>query len=378
MVNQDRLIEEFMELVKIDSPSGCERQIADVLIKKLKQLGLSVYEDGAGKKVGTETGNLIARLPGNTPGVPVLMFCAHMDTVQPGKNVQPVIKDDTIYSAGDTILGADNKAGIAAILEALRVIDENNIPHGELVIVFTIWEEGGLVGSRNIELERIKADMGIVLDSDGDPGTIIIRGPSQDKITATIKGKAAHAGINPQDGINAIQVASIAISKMKLGRIDDETTANIGIISGGKAINIVPDTTTIYGEARSMNPQKRAAQTESMCAALREAAEQAGATVEIQTETLYPDINLDKNEPVVQLAASAAGALGLKVNLTSTGGGSDANIFNHYGIPTVNLGIGMKQVHTTSEYITISNLVANSRYIAEIIRKATEKPFRKE
>jgi len=378
MINQDRLVKEFMELVRIDSISGYERKIADVLTNKLKELGLPVYEDGAGKKMGTGTGNLIARFPGNTPGTPALMLCAHMDTVQPGKGIKPLIKDDTIYSSGDTILGADDKAGIAAILEALRVVMETGIPHGELVIVFTIWEEGGLVGSSNIEFDRIGADMGIVLDSDGDPGNIIVRGPSQDKLIATVKGKAAHAGINPQDGINAIQVASRAVSNMKLGRIDEETTANIGIISGGKAINIVPDSVTIHGEARSMNPTKRAAQTESMCAALREAAEQAGASVEIQTETIYPDMHLDENEPVVRLAVSAAETLGLKPKLTSTGGGSDANFFNHYGLPTVNLGIGMKQVHTTEEYITIADLVTNSRYLVEIIRGATKEIFRKE
>lgn len=375
MVNQDRLINEFIELVKIDSMSGYETQIAGVLTKKLKQLGLSVYEDGAGRRMGTGTGNLIAKLPANTPGAPVLMLCAHMDTVQPGTGIQPVIKDGVIYSSGDTVLGADDKAGIASILEALRIVLEDKVPHGKLVIVFTIWEEGGLVGSRNIEFDRIGADMGIVLDSDGDPGNIITRGPSQDKITATVKGKAAHAGINPQDGINAIQVASRAISNMKLGRIDEETTANVGIISGGKAINIVPDTVTLYGEARSMSPQKRMAQTESMCTALREAAARAGASIDIQTETIYPDMNLDKDEPVVRLAAAAAEALGLAVNITSTGGGSDANFFNHYGLPTVNLGIGMKKVHTTEEYITVRNLVTNARYLVEIIQRAAKKTY---
>lgn len=370
MVDQDRLVKEFTELVKIDSISGYERKIADVLTVKLEQLGLSVYEDSAGKKSGSDTGNIIARLPGSVAGVPVLMLCAHMDTVQPGTNIEPLVKNDTIYSAGETVLGADDKAGIAAILEALRYIKEQGIPHGELVIVFTIREEGGLVGSGNIEFQRIGAHMGIVLDSDGDPGTIIVRGPSQDRITATVKGRAAHAGINPEDGINAIQVASRAVSRMNLGRIDKETTANIGIINGGKAINIVPDSATLEGEARSMDPRKREAQTESMCAALRDAAAEAGATVDIQTETIYPGMNLDPNEPVVSLVKSAAEELGLKAVLTSTGGGSDANFFNSYGLPTVNLGIGMKKVHTTEEFITINNLVDNARYLVEIIRKA--------
>lgn len=375
MVDSDRLLNEFMSLVKIDSISGYERQVADALRQKLQAWQLEVYEDEAGKRAGGTAGNIIARLPGNVPGAPSLLLCAHMDTVQPGKNIQPVVKDGMITSAGDTILGADNKAGIAAILEALRVLMERQIPHGELVVVFTIWEEGGLVGSRYVEVNKIKADMGIVLDSDGDPGTIIIRGPSQDKITAVVKGRAAHAGINPADGINAIQVAAAAIARLKLGKIDEETTANIGVITGGKAVNIVPDTTTVEGETRSLREDKRVAQTEAICKAFREAAQQAGATVELNVETLYPGVNLGEDEPVVRLAAAAARELGLTPNLTSTGGGSDANIFNDYGIPTVNLGIGMKQVHTTSEYITVENLVTNARYVLQIIKQAAEKKF---
>lgn len=370
MVNQDRLVEEFIKLVKINSTGGSERKIADFLIGELKGLGLSVYEDKAGEKVGTTTGNLIARLPANITGVPALMFCSHMDTVQPGDNIQPVIKDGIIYSSGDTVLGADDKAGIAAIIETLRVIKERDIKHGDLVVVFTILEEGGLLGAKNIEFERIKADMGIVLDSDGDPGTIVVRGPSQDKIIAIVKGKAAHAGINPQDGINSIQVASKAIAKMKLGRIDHETTSNIGVINGGKAINIVPDTTTVQGETRSLSKEKRIAQTESICKILEEAALQACTSVDIKVETIYHDMHLEPGEPVVDLVAAAGNSLGLDVKFVSTGGGSDAHFFNYYGLPTVNLGIGMKQVHTTSEYITISNLITNAKYILEIIETA--------
>lgn len=365
-------MDKFLQLVQIDSTSGNERQIADVLAEELKQLGLSVYEDTAGKNVGTSTGNLIAHLPGNVAGAPVLMFSSHMDTVEPGENIRPQIKDGIIYSSGDTVLGGDDKAGLAAILEALYTIKENNLPHGDLKIIFTIWEEGGLVGSTNIEQEHIKADAGFVLDSNGDPGSIVVRGPSQDQIVATIKGKAAHAGINPQDGINAIQVASKAVASMKLGKIDNDTTANIGVISGGKATNIVPEEAVVHGETRSMDREKRAAQTESICFAFKQAAKDEGASVDIQTETIYPDIDLKENEPVVELATLAARNIRVELDLTSTGGGSDANNFNYYGIPTVNLGIGMKQVHTTSEYITIENLILSARYVTEIIRTGAQ------
>jgi len=371
MVNSSRIIEEFLELVRVDSVSGKERLIADLLKRKLTALGLEVWEDRAGQEVGSDTGNIIGRLPGNNAG-PVLLLCAHMDTVEPGRGVKPLVVDGVIRSSGDTVLGADDKAGIEAILEALRLVQDNHVQHGGLEVAFTIWEEGGLFGAKNLDYNRITARIGFILDSDGPPGTIITRAPSQDKIGATIRGKAAHAGINPEDGINAIQVASHAIAQMKVGRIDHETTSNIGIISGGKAVNIVPDSVTIQGEARSLDNRKREAQTAHMCRAIREAAEKFGASVDIVTETIYPDFNLKKESPPVRIAVKAAENLGLTSRQEQTGGGSDANIFNSRGIATAVLGIGMTKVHTTEEYITVSDLVENARYLLEIIKAAQD------
>jgi tripeptide aminopeptidase len=374
MVNPKRMVEEFLELVRIDSVSGKERQIADLLKEKLTGLGLEVLEDGAGQKVGSDTGNIIGRLPGNGSGL-VLMLCSHMDTVEPGYGVKPRIEGGVIRSAGDTVLGADDKAGIVTILEVLRIIREQSISHAGLEVVFTIWEEGGLFGAKNLDFDLLQSKIGFVLDSDGPPGTIITVAPSQDRIGATIKGKSAHAGINPEDGINAIQAASHAIAQMKLGRIDHESTCNIGLITGGKATNIVPDSATLEGETRSLDAVKRQNLTNKICETIRESGDKFGATVNIVTETLYDEFNLGEESPPVQLAVEAALKLGLTPKLEKTGGGSDANIFNSRGITSAVLGIGMKKVHTTEEYIALDDLSGNAVYLLEIVKSALGKNF---
>lgn len=370
MAADERIVREFLELVRIDSVSGQERGVADWLKQKLTRMGLSVYEDLAGQKVGSGTGNIVGHLPANGGAGPALMFCAHMDTVEPGRGVKPLIDGGIIRSSGDTVLGADDKAGIVIILEALRRLQENGIKHGEIDVVFTIWEEGGLFGAKNLDYSLIRAQTGYVLDGDGPPGTIITTAPSQDKIGATVRGRAAHAGIRPEDGINAIQVASVAIAGMKIGRIDEETTSNIGLISGGKATNIVPDSATIQGETRSLDPAKRAGETKKMCDALLKAAAEFGATVEINTETLYESFNLEPASFVVNTAAESARRLGIEPGLKKTGGGSDANIFNSRGISTTVLGVGWSKVHTTEETIAVENLPVNAGYVVEIIRAA--------
>ncbi|WP_066637513.1 M20/M25/M40 family metallo-hydrolase [Desulfolucanica intricata] len=372
MVNQKRLLNEFLQLVQIDSLSGQERQIADYLKQKLTTMGLSVYEDQAGQKVGATAGNIIAFLNGSKSEAPVIMLSAHMDTVEPGTGIKPVIKDGVIYSEGETVLGSDDKAGIATILEAVQQIQEHNIPHGGIEIVFTIWEEGGLFGAKNLDFSRIKAKMGYVLDADGSPGTIITKAPSHDKIQAVVRGRAAHAGIKPEEGINAIQVAAHAITNMQLGRIDEETTCNIGIISGGKATNIIPETVTLVGETRSLDNLKRKAQTTAICNALNAAAEKFGAQVEIKTELEYSNVDLSEDDQAVVIAITAAKNLGLMPRIEKTGGGSDANIFNQIGIQAVNLGIGMHKVHTKEEFITIEDLINNARYLVEIIKTANK------
>nr|WP_031515149.1 M20/M25/M40 family metallo-hydrolase [Desulfofalx alkaliphila] len=369
MINRERLVEEFLQLVQIDSPSGDEWEIAAILKGKLESLSCEVYEDDAGKEVGASAGNLIAKLPGSGKG-PLLLFSAHMDTVEPGRGIKPLIKDGVIYSSGDTVLGADDKAGIAAILEAVRVIQEKKIAHGGLEIVFSIWEEGGLRGVKALDYSKLNAKMGYVLDSDGEPGTIITSAPMQNSLVATFKGRAAHAGQSPEKGINSIQVASRAIARMKLGRIDEDTTANIGIIRGGKATNIVPEVTVIEGEARSKSPDKLEAQTKHMCEVMQQEADAAGAEVDIRVDKEYDLINIDHRHQVVQYAVSAARNLGLEPQYKHTGGGSDANVLNGKGIYCTILGIGMNQVHTTQENIAIDDLCKVAAMVVEIVKVA--------
>lgn len=374
LVNTERLIQEFMELVQVDSESLAEREIADILKEKLQALGLEVYEDAAGAavEVGQRTGNLIATLPSNGGAGPTILLSAHMDTVKPGRGVKPRRENGIITSSGNTILGADDKAGIAAILECLRVLKENNISHGEVQVVFTVGEEIGLVGAKKLDYSKIKSKIGFVLDSGGPPGEIIIKAPTQYSFKATIKGRAAHAGIAPEQGINAIVVASVGIANMAVGRIDPETTSNIGIISGGMATNIVPEQCVVEGESRSINPEKAKSQIEHMVKELKKSAERYQATADINVFKEYDQIDLQPDALPVRIAVRAAQNIGLEPKLGHTGGGSDANVFNGKGIACTNLGIGMSKVHTTAEFISEEYLAANARYMLEIVFMAQE------
>ena len=240
MVDRNRLIERFVQMVEISSVSGCEGRFRDYLQEALSQRGLHVVEDRAGEALGGDAGNLLATWPGSTGGSTVLL-CAHMDTVQPGIGIKSVVDDTCIKSAGDTILGADDKAGIAAVLEAIDCIREQNRPHPDVEILFTVGEEQGLQGSKFFDYRSLQATMAFVLDGGGSPGDIIVQSPCQNEIEYVAYGKSAHAGINPEDGMNAIQLISQALAVMPCGRIDEETTCNFGIIAGGTARNIVPD-----------------------------------------------------------------------------------------------------------------------------------------
>ena len=369
MVSEDRILTEFLELVQVASESGKEGRLKELLKEKLTGLGLDVFEDGAGNELGGESGNLIAFLPG-TVDKPAILLCAHMDTVKPGVGVKPVIAEGVVYSAGDTILGADDKAGIAAILEALRVIKENGLARPPVEVVFTVSEEQGLMGSKHLDFLLIKAKRAFVLDSVGEPGTIVIRAPRQNELEFRVYGRAAHAGINPEDGINAIHVAAKALAGLRMGRIDEDTTCNVGTIEGGKARNIVADYCCVGGEVRSLSPKKLEQVTAEMVQRFREEVERNGARCEVHVDLLYPEMNLDPEEPVVALAQQAARNLGKTPSLIKTGGGSDASIFNGHGIRCVNLGIGMESVHTTQERIRVRDLVDTARLVVEIIREA--------
>ena len=368
MINRERLLAEFFELTRIDSPTKNERQIADLLKDRLESMGLEVTEDEAGLAIGGNCGNVFAYLKGDLPKVPVVLLSAHMDTVDPCLNIEPVLQDGLITSAGPTILGADDKAGIAPILEALRTIQEQSVSHGDIQVIFNIAEEGGLHGSKNLDQTLLKADLGFVLDCGGGPGEIILAAPGQDRINVTIKGRASHAGVVPEGGISAIVVAAKAIASMQTGRIDDETTSNIGTIHGGRATNIVPDRVEITCETRSRDLGKLVSQTILMCDTFKQCAEEVGAVAEIEVIRLYDPFTLAEDSQVVTLVGEAAKSAGLKAIYGPTGGGSDANYYNRYGVPCAVLGIGMQKSHTTEECIKEEDLYQTANLVVEIIK----------
>jgi tripeptide aminopeptidase len=374
MVNKQRLINEFMELVQTDSETGDERAICDLLKQKLESLGLEVEEDDSAKKTGHGAGNIVATLRGSVHDAPVIYFTAHMDTVKPGKGVKPSIKDGYIVSDGTTVLGSDDKAGLAALLEGIRVLKEQNLQHGTIQFVITAGEESGLMGSRHLDRSLLKAEFGFAMDSNGPVGEIITSAPSQVKILATIHGKAAHAGVNPEDGISAIQVASRAISMMNLGRIDEETTANIGMFRGGTASNVVPDRVEIVAEARSRDPEKLDAQVRHMVEAFQQAAKQSGAHAEVETKVLYPGFKFTEEDLVVKKAIAAVKKVGREPFIAASGGGSDANVIAGYGIPTVNLGIGYENIHTTKERMPVDELVKAAELVVALVEECAKVP----
>jgi tripeptide aminopeptidase len=373
LIQEKRLVDEFMELVRVDSETKHEQEISEVLKRKFSELGLSVVEDDAKDKTGHGAGNLIFTLNATEEGgaIPTIFFTSHMDTVEPGKGIKPQIDDDGyIRSDGTTILASDDKAGIAAMLEAIRVLKENGIGHGKLQFVITVGEESGLVGSRALDPKHLEASFGYAIDSNGDVGDIAVAAPTQAKIHVTIYGKSAHAGVNPEDGISAIQVASKAISRMPLGRIDHETTANIGRFEGGGETNIVCERVHIAAEARSLIQEKLDRQVETMREAFVNTAEEFGGRADFESKIIYPAYKYDENAPVVKLAMDAVRKIGRTPRTFHSGGGSDANVFNGMGVPTVNLAVGYEHIHTTKEQISIANLVSTAQLVVAIIQEA--------
>jgi len=363
MINKRRLINTFKKLVKIDSLSLKERKVMKFLQKELKGMGYKSKLVG-GVRDG-EVGNLMVEIGGHGPR---LLLNAHVDTVAPGENIRPIERKGMIYSNGSTILGADNKAGVAAILEIIRSLKENKIKYPSLQIIFTVAEETGLLGAKALPEKMLKADFGIVLDG-GDINEIIYKAPTQYNLTATIFGKAAHAGIHPEEGINAIQVASIAIAKMRLGRIDQETTANIGVIKGGRATNIIPDEVELKGEARSHNPLKLKSQIKHMERILSQTCKKFNARLALRVERMYKSFEMKKSSRIIQLALAVMEEAREKPVIKQTGGGSDANIFNEMGINTIIMGVGADRVHTTAERIAVNDFVKGTEIILNLIRR---------
>ncbi|MBN2073709.1 MAG: M20/M25/M40 family metallo-hydrolase [Actinobacteria bacterium] len=357
-INNRRLVERFIELASIESPSLNEKIIVEYVSSLLGSMGIEVIVDNCGETIGGNAGNITAyfKNKNNTGGEPVFL-CAHLDTVSLNGSVKPSVKDGKIINSNpDCILGADDKVAVAAILEAIQVITENNIPTGDIYLVFTVAEEIGLLGAKYLNMEGIKARYGFAFDSEGDIGTIINRAPFQDSIFVTFKGRAAHAGVEPEKGINSIKAASEAISAMNIGRIDSETTANVGKINGGVARNIVPEITKIEIEARSLNAGKLENTTKSIIKIMENSAGSNKASLKYRIVREYDGFEINPGEVPLKAAKNILEMMEIKPKIKSSGGGSDINIFNSRGKIAVNLSAGMEKVHTSSEFVRVSQL----------------------
>lgn len=372
MINKERLLNEFLELVRISSQTENERKLADLLTCKLQSMGLTVFEDQVNEKIGGNAGNLFAQLKGD-PDLPKTVFMAHMDTVPPCATVNPVIRDGIIYTDGTSVLGGDNKSGIATILEAVRCVQEQGIVHGDVQIVFTVAEETGLKGSKNIDPKLLDADMGFAVDSTGTPGEFVITTPGMYILHFELRGKAAHAGVMPENGVNALLAAAKAVAAAPQGRIDADTTANFGLFSGGSAINTVADYAKVIGEARSRCPQKLAAQVRAMTETFERISKEMGTQLTISMDKALSPYLLTEQDEVYQVTAQAIAELGLVPVAKVSSGGSDANSLNEFGIPSTVLATGQMKGHTTEEYIAIEHLKQTAAIIFTIIKNLAKK-----
>lgn len=367
---QDRVLDTFIQLVKIDSESYQEAAAARFVMDAARGLGLETYMDNAGPEIGGEAGNVYVKLPSTGIEAPPILFCVHLDTVSPGKGVEPLVEGDRVISSGKTILGADCKAGVAALIEMMRLSSEGTFSHGPLELIFTVAEERGLKGVRNLEWDRVEAEHAIVLDGAGRVGEVVNVSPTQENLEFVFTGRAAHAGVEPEKGLNAIYGASWAISIMRLGRIDSETTANIGLIEGGRATNIVPERVVARGEIRSTDPAKLEEQRRVMMKAALEAEASVGVGVEVKMERAYDGFHIDPGDALIQLIKEAGKAMGQKIGVKPSGGGSDANFLNASGIKAVVITMGAMEPHSHKEHIEIKDLQRLVRLSTEICMAA--------
>lgn len=356
MFNQEKIIDTFIKYVKTDSESSNEKAFSMQLQEELKAMGAKVSVDDAGAVCGSNANNLYAEFEGDQDQEP-LVFSCHMDTVTPGIGISPKVEGDLIVSDGDTILGSDDKAGITALMEAMKHIAAEGKAIRPVQFVFTISEETGLLGAKNLDYDRLIAKKCYVLDSSGPVGKLIVQTPGQFKINAVIHGKPAHAGIAPEKGVSALMVGAEAISQMKLLRIDEETTANIGTFEAVGATNIVSPIAKIVGEVRSLDLGKADKQKDHMVKCLEETAERYGATLELHVEKMYEPYHYQEDDDVVEFVAGFCRQIGVEPFFASTGGGSDANIYNARGVRSINLGCGVTNAHTLEECIKIEDLV---------------------
>jgi len=378
MINRERMTDLFVRLASIDSHSKEEREVAELLARELRELGAEVRSDDAGRAVAGNSGNLIARIGGTQPGAAPLMLCAHMDTVPPGKGVKAVRDDGRIRSDGSTILGGDDKSGLAIIVEVLRSLSERSVPHGDIEVAFTICEEIGLLGAKQLDVGALASRRALVLDS-SSASTLVTRGPAADRFEFVIHGLESHAGIAPEQGISAVRVAAEAIAAMPLGRVDPQTTSNVVIAECTPATNVVPNRVAVRGEARSLDT----ARLDELMAVIRRCFQDAAArakTVAGETEQRawleercareYESIDVPDSDPLVQLVIAAGAREDREIRTASIGGGSDANVLQQRGITSVNLGTGMRDIHTVNEWLDLADFYACADIVLRVLQLA--------
>tara|TARA_B100001079_G_scaffold254516_1_gene249330 strand:- start:300 stop:1349 length:1050 start_codon:yes stop_codon:yes gene_type:complete len=347
-----------MELIQIDSPSGEEDAMDAEVSSRLESMGLEVSHDSFN--------NVIARLSGE--GVPI-MLSAHLDTVEPGRGIEPLVDGGVLRSDGSTILGGDCKAGVAIVLEGLIAAMESNSGNRAIEVVFTRHEEGGLVGAHHLDFSMVAAKEGVVFDGEGPPNRIILSAPSQNVVTAQITGRAAHAGLEPEKGISALLIAADILSRLPLGRIDEETTANIGRLEGGLKRNIIPEQAFLDGEFRSRSNEKLADVERKFRGVFEEVASRyPEAKIDLDIVNTYQAYNIDAKNEAVAVIGRALSGMGLEPILGSTGGGSDANVFIEKGIAAIPVGIGVRDFHTTWETAVIAEVLQGAQMCEAIVR----------
>jgi tripeptide aminopeptidase len=346
----------FTELAAMPTPSGAERRAADRVTAYLRDLGLAVDEDDAGPRIGANAGNLLCRIPATAAGGLPIFLCAHLDTVPPEGPIEPIVEDGIVRNAAGTILGADNKAAVVAMLEAAALLVREQRPHAGVELLFTPKEEVGLLGAKAFDEARLHARVGYVYDQAAPIGDVIVAAPSAVSLLLRFRGRPAHAGMAPEDGRSAIAAAARAIADFRLGRIDHETTANVGVVTGGTARNIVPEWCSVEAEVRSHDEGKLAEVVQEMLDTVTFAASLGECEAEAQVEESYRAYRFRRDDLAVRLAASALGRCGVEPRYEWTGGGADANVFNERGRPCVNLANGMAEIHTADEHIAVADL----------------------
>jgi tripeptide aminopeptidase len=351
------VVDLFLELAALPTPPGDERAAADVVLRYLRGLSLDPDEDDVGPSIGSNMGNIYARLEPTAEGTPIFL-CAHLDTVPPSGSIQPVVEDGIVRNAGGTILGADNKAAVAAMLEGVRRMLAENRPHAGVELVFTPKEEVGLIGAYAFDQSRLHAEIGYVYDQAGPIGEIILGAPWSQSMEVRFHGRAAHSGMFPEEGRSAIQAAARAIADLRLGRVDEETTANVGVITGGTGGNIVPEWCTFLAEARCQDEDRLHDFVQEMVDAFAFAATATDCEVETTLRKSYLGYRFKQSDDVVQLAASALQRCGHEVSYALSGGGADANVFNERGLRCLNLANAMTDIHTPNEHIAVADLEA--------------------